>query len=112
MKSTVILFTSNGMGVAHEDLAQTLVKNYLGLLKDEKKLPAALLFYGEGVKLVSEGSQVLDSLVELERKGVKMLACKTCLNFYNLIDRVKVGHIGTMADILTFQLEADKVISV
>lgn len=100
------------MSVAHEDLSLTLVKNYLGLLKDEMKLPVALLFYGEGVKLVSEGSQVLDSLVVLERKGVKMLACKTCLNFYNLIDHVKVGHIGTMADILTIQLEADKVISV
>ena len=112
MKSTTILFTRNGMGTAPDDLAQTLVKNYLGLLKDEKELPAALLFYGEGVRLVCEGSQVLDSLAIIESKGAKLIACKTCLNYFGLSDSIKVGQAGTMADILTFQFEADKVITV
>jgi len=112
MKSTIILFTCNGMGTAPEDLSQALVKNYLGLLKDEKNLPVALLFYGEGVKLVCESSQVIDSLAIIEGKGVKLIACRTCLNYFRLIDNVKVGQVGTMADILTFQLEADKVISI
>ncbi len=112
MKSTVILFTRNGMGTAPEDLSQTLVKNYLGLLREENKLPAALLFYGEGVKLVCEGSQVLESLSELELRGVKLVVCKTCLNYFGLLDNIKAGHVGTMADILTMQLEAGKVISV
>ena len=112
MKSTVILLTRNGMGTAPEDLSQTIIKNYLGLLKDEKNLPAALLFYGEGVKLVCENSQVLDSLAIIEGKGVKLIVCKTCLNYFELIDKVKVGQVGTMADILSFQLEAAKVISV
>jgi intracellular sulfur oxidation DsrE/DsrF family protein len=111
MKSTIILFTHNGIGSTPEDLGKTLVKNYLGLLKDEKKLPVALLFYGEGVKLVCEESPVLDSLAILEGKGVRLIACKTCLNYFGLMDNVKVGQIGTMADILTFQLEADKIIS-
>jgi intracellular sulfur oxidation DsrE/DsrF family protein len=112
MKSTIILFTNNGISTAPEELSKTLVKNYLGLLKDEKQLPIALLFYGEGVKLVSEGSDILDSLTILEAKGVKLIACKTCLNYFGLIDSIKVGHVGTMADILTYQLEANKVITV
>jgi len=112
MKSTIILFTSNGMGMAPEDLSKTLVKNYLGLLKDENKLPAALLFYGEGVKLVCEDSPVLDSLRAIENKGVKLIACKTCLTYLGLTDNMKVGHVGTMADILAFQIEAGKVITV
>jgi intracellular sulfur oxidation DsrE/DsrF family protein len=112
MDSMVILFTRNGIGVAPDDLSQILIKNYLNLLKDEKKLPAALLFYGEGVKLVCEGSQVLDSLGILEAKGVKLIACKTCLNYFELPGKTKVGQIGTMADILTFQMEARKVITV
>lgn len=112
MKSTVILFTSNGMSNAPEELSQTLVKNYLSLLKEEKKLPAALLFYGEGVKLVCESSQVLDSLTCLEEKGIHLIACKTCLNYFGITDRIKVGRIGTMADILTLQMEAGKVITV
>jgi selenium metabolism protein YedF len=112
MKSTIILFTSNGMGHGPEDLSKTLVQNYLGLLKEEKHLPAALLFYGEGVKLVCEESPVIDSLTTIESRGTKLIACKTCLNYYGLMDKVKVGQIGTMADILTFQLEANKVISI
>jgi DsrE/DsrF-like family. len=112
MKTTVILLSNNGMGTAPEDLGKTLIKNYLGLLKDEKKLPAALLFYGEGVKLICEDSPVLDSLATMEGKGVQLIACKTCLNYYGLIDNVKVGHIGTMEDILTLQIEANKVISI
>jgi intracellular sulfur oxidation DsrE/DsrF family protein len=100
------------MGTAPEELSKTLVKNYLNLLKDEKKLPAALLFYGDGVKLVAEGSHVLDSLAILENKGVKLIACKTCLNFFGLLDKIKAGHAGTMEDILSFQREAGKVITV
>jgi intracellular sulfur oxidation DsrE/DsrF family protein len=110
--STIILFTRNGIGTAPNELSQTLVKNYLNLLKDEKKLPVALLFYGEGVKLVCEDSQVLDSLKLLENKNIKLIACKTCLNYFGISEKIKVGQAGTMADILTFQLEADKVISV
>ena len=112
MKSTIILITRNGMGTAPEDLGMTLLKNYLGLLKDEKKLPEALLFYGEGVKLVCDQSQVIDTLTELENKGVKLIACKTCLNYFDLLNSIKVGHVGTMADILSYQVEAKKVITI
>ena len=112
MNSTVIVFSKNGMGTAPEELSSTLVKNYLGLLKEEKHLPMALLFYGEGARLVCEGSPVVESLSEMEKKGVKLIVCKTCINFFNLADQVKAGQVGTMADILTLQLEARKVISV
>jgi hypothetical protein len=112
MKSTVIVFNGNGMGHAPENLSKILVKNYLGLLTDENHHPAVLLFYGEGVKLVCEGSEVIDSLVMLERKGTKLISCKTCLKYFELDDKVKAGKVGTMADILTMQMEAGKVITV
>jgi intracellular sulfur oxidation DsrE/DsrF family protein len=111
MKSTVILFVRNGIGEAPEELSQTLVRNYLGLLKDEKRVPVTMLFYGEGIKLLCKGSSVLDSLSALADRGVKLIACKTCLNYFNLTDDMLIGQIGTMADILTIQLEADKVIT-
>jgi selenium metabolism protein YedF len=111
MKSTVILVTKDGIGTAPEDLSKTLVKNYFGILKDEKKIPSAILFYGEGVKLVCEGSEVIDSLKTLETRGVKLIACKTCLNYFSLANQIKAGEIGTMADIIAYQIEADKVIT-
>jgi intracellular sulfur oxidation DsrE/DsrF family protein len=111
MISTVIIINKKGMGSAPEDLGNTLINNYLRLLIDEQKLPAALLFYGEGVKLVCNGSHVSDYLKALESKGVQLIACKTCLQYFELIDHMNVGKIGTMADILTLQFEADKVIT-
>jgi selenium metabolism protein YedF len=111
MKSTVIVISKKGMGHAPDDLSQTLIQNYLNLLSEETKLPFALLLYGEGVKLTSADSAVLNSLKKLEAGGVKIIACKTCLNYYVIADQIAVGQIGSMSDILTIQMEASKVIT-
>ncbi len=111
MKSTVIVIAKKGMGHAPDDLSETLIKNYLNLLSEEKKLPFALLLYGEGVKLTVLDSPVLDSLKKLEAGSVKIIACKTCLNYYGIADQIAVGQIGSMSDIVTIQMEASKVIT-
>ncbi|HKM92190.1 MAG TPA: DsrE family protein [Prolixibacteraceae bacterium] len=111
MRSTVIAFSSNGMGTAPQELAITLITNYLKLLSEEEKVPQTLIFYADGVKLVCTGSPVLDYLKIIQQKGSNLIICKTCLNFFELNDQQVVGQVGTMADILTFQLEAKKVIS-
>jgi len=111
MKNYVIVFNNNGMGNAAPELSQILAFNYLKLLNEEKQLPSAILFYTEGVRLCCEGSNVIDSLKQLEQKGVKLVACTTCLNFYSIKDKLFVGNAGTMADILLYQLNAEKVIS-
>ncbi|MCX6068009.1 MAG: DsrE family protein [Chloroflexi bacterium] len=74
-------------------------------------LPAAICFYANGVRLVVEGSPVLDSLKSLETKGVRLILCSTCLGYYNLTEKVQVGIVGGMSDILEAQRLASKVIS-
>jgi len=106
------MVTNNGMGNSDKELSTILLANYLKLLIDENLLPNALLFYGEGVKTVVENSPFLETLSLLEKKGVNLIVCKTCLNFYELADKVKVGKIGTMADIIHYQWNVDKVITV
>ncbi len=112
MKNTVILVTNNGMGNADENLQQLLFAKYLELLPQIEELPAVLCFYTEGVKLVCEGSPVIESLRGLESKGVHLVICSTCLNYFNLADRVQVGIVGGMGDILEAQMKADKVITI
>jgi intracellular sulfur oxidation DsrE/DsrF family protein len=70
-----------------------------------------IAFYTEGVRLVVEGSPVLDQLKDLESKGVRLVICSTCLNYFGLTEKVKVGIVGSMADILEGQLRAEKVIT-
>jgi selenium metabolism protein YedF len=111
LENSVILITSNGMGKGPEELQATLVGKYLQLLLQNGTLPAAICFYTEGVRLVVEGSSVLEQLQELENRGVRLIVCSTCLNYFGLADKVKAGIVGGMADILEAQVRAEKVIT-
>ena len=108
---TVLLITRNGMGDAEPELQRKLITTYFQLLLDEDIRPAAICFYTNGVRLAVDGSPVIDSLKSLEAKGVRLVLCSTCLNYYNLNDKVRVGIVGGMGDILEAQRRAGKVIS-
>lgn len=108
---TVLVFTRNGMGEAPEGLQQTLVAKFLSLAVQAEEKPAKILFYTEGVKLVCEGSPVLQWLRILEDAGVELIVCSTCLEYFGLIDKVRVGKVGGMPGILAALQEADKVVS-
>jgi intracellular sulfur oxidation DsrE/DsrF family protein len=112
VKNTVILVTNDGMGNADEKLQQLLFGKYLELLLHNADLPAALCFYTNGVKLVCEGSPALESLRSLEAKGVRLIVCSTCLNYFKLTEKVQVGIVGGMGDILEAQAKSEKVISI
>ena len=109
---TVILVTRNGMGDADPALQHKLITTYFKLLDESNVLPAAICFYADGVRLVVDGSPVLEPLKSLEAKGVRLILCSTCLNFFNLVDQVRVGIVGGMTDIIEAQRRADKVISI
>lgn len=108
---TTILVTRKGMGEADEQLQIKLLSNYFRLLDENNALPAVVCFYAEGVHLVVDDSPVLKILRSLEAKGVRLVICNTCLNFYNLGDRIAVGIVGGMTDIIEAQRRADKVIT-
>src|SRR5208337_4315225 len=110
-KSVLIQVIHDGMGVADPALQQTLLRKYLLLLQENNTLPGAICFYTSGVKMVVEGSPVLDVLQSLEAQGVRLIVCKTCLDYYGLIEKVRVGIVGGMGDIIAAQWLADKVIS-
>jgi hypothetical protein len=112
MKNTVILVTNNGMGSANEPLQQLLFGKYIELLLQHESLPAAVCFYTDGVKLVCEGSPVLDGLSNLENRGVRLIVCSTCLNYFELTASIRVGLVGGMGDILEAQTKAEKVITI
>ena len=112
ISDTVILITRNGMGEGEPALQQKLVQTYLKLLDENNIHPAVICFYTEGVRLVVEGSPVLDTLKSLESRGVLLVSCSTCLNYYNLVEQVRVGVVGGMTDILEAQIRASKVITI
>ena len=108
---TVILLTRNGMGSGETELQHDLFAKYLRLLIESGSLPASMCFYTDGVRLVVEGSPFLERLAQIQEQGVRLVVCATCLNYHGLLDDVRVGSVGSMADILEAQIKADKVIT-
>ena len=110
--SVLLQIIHDGMGAADQALQHTLLQKYLLLLKENQTLPGAICFYTAGVKMVVEGSPVLDILQALEAQGVHLIVCKTCLDYFGLAEKVRVGIVGGMGDIVAAQSLADKVITV
>jgi len=110
-KSVLIQVMRDGMGVADQPLQHTLLRKYLQLLQENSTLPGAICFFGSGVKMVVEGSPVLDVLQSLEARGVRLIVCKTCLDYFGLLEKVRAGVVGGMGDIIAAQWLADKVVS-
>lgn len=111
MQNTVIQITNNGMGKGDQALQHKLIVKYLELLQRNESLPNAITLYTDGVKLVVEGSPALEQLRTLESKGVRLVLCSTCLEYYGLEDQVRVGIVGGMTDIIEAQVKAEKVIT-
>jgi len=112
MREVVILVNNSGLGIAEKGLREKMMGVFLSTLNTFSQLPGKILFYTEGVKLVVEGSPVIGELKALEEKGVRLIACGTCLDYLGLKDKVIVGEVGGMAAILEAMMEAKKVLTV
>ena len=108
---TVIVVHSTGMGRSDSGLTQKLLITHLRLLNESDYLPKAICFYADGVKLVVSNSPVLSELRTLQERGVHIIVCNTCLQYFNLQADLQVGIIGGMHDIIEAQWHAERVIT-
>mgnify|MGYP000848171910 FL=1 len=100
------------VGAGDEILGGNLMKMAIYTLSQSDDVPAYVLFMNGGVKLpAGEEPQVIENLHTLIEKGTKVLVCGTCLNYFQMSDRLKVGVMSNMYDILSAMQRADKVIS-
>ena len=96
MTKKVFLIQTEGLGRGEDQLGSLLMANFLRLLGESKEKPETIIFWNTGVRLVCEGSKVLDHLKRLEEQGVILLACTTCLEYLDLKDKMVVGKPTTM----------------
>lgn len=98
------------MGRGSEELGRTLMKGFLFAVTQLPRLPETMLFYNGGAKLTVEGSESLEDLKKLEARGVEILTCGTCLNFYGLTEKLAVGAATNMYAIVEKLAGAARVI--
>ena len=109
MRPKVLLVQSEGLGRGDERLGSMLMANFLRLLGENQGKPSSLIFWNAGVRLVCEGSQVLDHLKRLEKQGMEIRACTTCLEYFDLTDKLVVGKPTTMLKSIQSMLDCDVV---
>ena len=99
------------MGRGEPELGQILVRGFFHTLGEIEPLPGTIIFFNSGVKLVAEGSPVLEDLAAMHDQGVEILACGTCLDYFGLKDRIAVGEVSNMYTIAETMLGAGRVTS-
>lgn len=106
----VIAFTSDKMGDGDEELGHLLMINFVRAIRDLDVLPRKMIFYNKGVILGAEGSPVIDHLKEIEKMGVTMLLCATCVKYYVLEEKIKIGTLSNMFEIAQVMSSARNII--
>jgi selenium metabolism protein YedF len=107
----MVMISTNRMGRGDDALGESLMINFVKTLKEMGPELWRLVFVNSGVKLAIDDSSVLEELKELESAGLSILVCGTCLSYFDLLDRKKVGETTNMLDIVTAMQLADKVIN-
>jgi selenium metabolism protein YedF len=106
----VVVVSSDKMGEGDEKLGHLLILTFIRALKDLDKLPQKIVFYNSGVKLITKSSPVIEDLRDLEKMGVELLSCGTCLNFYCLETVLGAGTVSNMYSIAEAMAASNKII--
>ena len=95
-----LLVTSDRLGDGPEELGRLLMKNFLITLLESPGLPDRILFVNRAVLLAVEGSELLEALEKLEQRGVELLSCGVCLDYFHQKEALRLGKVTTMYTIV------------
>jgi selenium metabolism protein YedF len=109
---TELLIASGTLGRGDDELGGVLMRTFIHTVSESEIKPHKIIFMNSGVKLVTQGSDVIDDLRALEKESVEILACGTCLGHFGLKDAVEVGRISNMYEITMVLMKSTKVISI
>jgi len=109
--SYTIVINSEYLGKGPEDLGAQLMGSFLRKACVLERKPDQIIFYNTGVRLLAEGSAVIDALEELSRAGVDLVACGTCIQYFDLKEKLVVGRISNMMEIASTLMASGQVIT-
>ena len=111
MNRTMVVVTSEGMGRGDEDLGRRLMLKFLAQIAAQPDKPGVIAFYNAAVRLLVAGSPVVEVLRALDRDGVDLIACGTCVEHFGIRDQLAVGRISDMREIVSSMVACEKVLA-
>jgi hypothetical protein len=112
MNDTVIMISSEFFGRGDDELGRKLMGSFLRKLSIDDKQPGKIIFVNSGVKLLSEDSPVRDGIDLLIHAGIDLVACGTCVQHYNLGNKIKPEYVSDMRSIISILMKSDNVITI
>ena len=109
-KGMLVVLSGSEMGTGDPKLGKNLMKAFVFALTKQDQLPDTILCYNTGASLTCEGADTLEDLKLLESEGVTILTCGTCLDFYGLKEKLAVGGVTNMYDIVERMERAAQII--
>ena len=106
----VIVLSANVMGTGNEKLGTNLMKAFVFAVTKQDVLPETIVCYNTGAYLTCEGADTLEDMKILEAEGVKILTCGTCLDFYGIKDKLAVGTVTNMYEIVEVMEKAKSIV--
>jgi selenium metabolism protein YedF len=106
----MVFVKKDKFGEGDPELGTMLMNGFFNTLPNVSKLPKAIVFVNSGINLILKDSPVLDPLKELEKAGIEILICGTCVEFYKKTEEIGVGSVSNMLDILEKMTEVSKII--
>jgi len=106
----VIVVAEDKMGRGDDELGTVLIKAFVHTVAGLGKKPDVMIFYNTGVRLTVQQSDVLDDLKQLESEGVQILVCGTCLNYFEIKDKLAAGVVSNMYDIVETMSSAGRLL--
>ncbi|MFO0972005.1 MAG: DsrE family protein [Phycisphaerae bacterium] len=108
--ATAILLNKDQMGHGDAELGRKILATFLRKSIAVADLEWVCLF-NAGVKLATRDSPVAPELTLLHERGVDVIPCATCVDFYGLRNNLCVERIGTMDDIVDALRKATRVVT-
>ena len=107
---SVLLVANDEFGHGSSELGRILMRSFLKTVCSTEPKPECVIFMNAGVRLTTEGSELIEEIHALEDAGVRVFSCGTCLDYFHLKDKLKVGQVTNMQDTVTALMTADWVV--
>jgi selenium metabolism protein YedF len=110
--SQIFLITGDQIGISAEEPGKKLMQTFLYSLAQLPKAPEIILLINAGVKLAAQGSEALDNLKTIAEHGADIRSCGQCLNYYGLTEKLAVGKITNMMEIVEFLTSSRRTVTI
>jgi selenium metabolism protein YedF len=108
----VLIVSQDVMGKGDDTLGKILIRSFFHTLAETSPAPETIVFFNTGVRLVVEGSEVLEDILALEKSGTIILSCGTCLDYFKVKDSLKAGSITNMYEIKGLMLGGSPIATI